>query len=106
MLASKISKNQLQIPAVLLLLSLLSVLPYDTHAQTLHNQTLDTIVKQRSVFKGSAQIGVGADPVSMACCPENTIFVANSGSDTVSVISTSNNTKVKDIPVGQQVILY
>ena len=47
----------------------------------------------------SPQIAVGKSPRAIAFdSTEETIYVANLDSNTVSVISTENNTKIKDIP--------
>lgn len=71
-------------------------------AQNLHNRTLEEIAKQTSGFDKIAVIDVGNSPTDI---DENdyihTAYVANSGSNTVSVISIENNTKIKDILVGQ-----
>jgi YVTN family beta-propeller protein len=47
------------------------------------------------------RVRVGLGPTGIAVNPEtNTIYVANSGSDTVSVIGGTNNTKIRDLSVG------
>ena len=82
-------------------------LPYDIDAQTpdaktLDSHTLDGIVNKTNVFNGNSQINVGADPESIAISLDtDKVYVANTGSGTVSVIDGTNNTKVKDIPVGK-----
>ena len=67
--------------------------------ETLHNQTLDAITKNMNVFPANSQINVGYDP-DIAIVPKNTLYVANLRPDTVSIISTSKNTKTTDIQVG------
>src|SRR6266516_6167322 len=68
------------------------ILPYDIDAQrpnkqTLHSQTLDTIIKQTNLFKGNSQINVGASTSSLDInLDTNTVYVANSGSAGISVI--------------------
>jgi YVTN family beta-propeller protein len=67
----------------------------------LHNGTLYEIIKQTSGSEENSQIDVGNTPNSIGINPlTNTLYVANYESDSVSVISTENNTKIKDIPVG------
>jgi YVTN family beta-propeller protein len=84
-------------------------LPYDISAQTLHNQTLEEIVKPKDTLEDNPQIDVGDGPQNIEINPENRdkstglitsiIYVANFWSNTVSVISGDNNNKIKDIPV-------
>jgi YVTN family beta-propeller protein len=69
--------------------------------QKLYNHTLYEIVKQSSGQDENSQIVVGSDPDAIAISERtNSVYVVNSGSDSVSVISGENNTKIKDIPVG------
>jgi YVTN family beta-propeller protein len=85
------------------------ILPYDISAQTLHNQTLEEIVKPKDTLEDNPQIDVGDGPQNIEINPENRdkstglitsiIYVANFWSNTVSVISGDNNNKIKDIPV-------
>lgn len=76
-------------------------MPNDIAAQTLHNQTLGEIVNQINPTD-TPGIAVGTSPnyIAINSFPPGTLYVANSDSNTISVISTENNTKVKDIPVG------
>ena len=98
------SKNQLTFPisAILMAIIVVCILPYHMYAviDTLHNQTLDSITKNINVFIANSQINVGDDPEKIAIGPKNTLYVANLRSDTLSIISTSKNTKTTDIQVG------
>ena len=97
------SKNQLTFPisAILMAIIVVCILPYHMYAviETLHNQTLDSITR-KNVFIANSQINVGDDPEKIAIGPKNTLYVANLRSDTLSIISTSKNTKTTDIQVG------
>ena len=74
---------------------------YAQKTQTLHQKTLYDIIKHISSNHNS-HIPVGKGPKSIGFNSyENTIYVANSGDNTVSVIDVTNNTKIKDIPVGK-----
>ena len=72
---------------------------------TLHDKTLYEVVRQTpAALNESAHIDVGDNPRAIDVSG-NTVYVANTGSNklepsTVSVISAENNTKIKDIPVG------
>jgi YVTN family beta-propeller protein len=86
------------------------MLPNNTNAdtsqtfenKTLHAHTLDSIVNQTNVVKTSPQIKVGHSPESIVFVSQtNTIYVANSDSDSVSVIDGIKNMKIKDIPVAK-----
>src|SRR5215211_1208334 len=90
---------------------LVVILSNNAFAQKLHDRTLDERLKQSPVLERNSQIDVGDSPVAVAVADTfigglgfgintNTVYVANSFSDTVSVISGENNTKIKDIPVG------
>jgi YVTN family beta-propeller protein len=75
--------------------------------ELMYNQTLYERIKETSGVHHSAQIGVGDSPQAITASTPyrstgvvSTVYVANSDSDTVSVISTVNNTKIKDIAVG------
>jgi YVTN family beta-propeller protein len=87
------------------------MLPYDIAAQTLHSQTLEEIVNPIDTSEENPHIDVGdSDRARSIDINSNRdkitdiitsiIYVTNSGSDSVSVISGDNNTKIKDIPVG------
>src|SRR5690242_14721568 len=71
---------------------------------TLHAHTLDSMVNQTNVVKKtSPQINVGHGPGSIVYVQQtNTIYVANTDSDSISVIDGTNNIKIKDIPVGKR----
>ncbi|MGH9980320.1 MAG: YncE family protein, partial [Nitrososphaeraceae archaeon] len=72
-------------------------------AQTLHNRTLYEIVKLDSQLYENPQIEVGIEPKDIEIHERtNKVYVANRGSDSVSVISGDSNTKIKDIPVGNR----
>ncbi len=79
--------------------------------ETLHSQTLDVIVNHTNAFEDSSQINVDKlmplyPPVPISIYSDlenfhiNTIYIANSGSNTVSVIDAKNNTNIKNIKVG------
>jgi YVTN family beta-propeller protein len=70
----------------------------------LHNRTVYEAVKQTSGLQETPQVDVGDLPSAIAVdSTSNSVYVANSDSDTVSVISGENNTKIgEDIPVGEQ----
>jgi YVTN family beta-propeller protein len=71
--------------------------------QTLHDRRLSEAVKQTSGLNENAQIEVGDSPLAVGIhVLTNTVYVANSGSDTVSVINAENNEKITDIPVGER----
>jgi YVTN family beta-propeller protein len=72
-------------------------------AQTLHDRTLYEVVKQTPELNESAQIDVGNDPNAIAInYATNTVYVTNYGSDSISVINGSDNTKIgEDIPIGK-----
>ena len=71
-------------------------------AQFLHNQTLYEVLKQTPELGEPSHIDVGISPLDIDVSGNTGIvYVANSDSDTVSVISAENNTKIKDIPVGK-----
>jgi len=80
------------------------VLPCDVYAQTLHNQTLDAITKHAKVAVGNSQINVGGGPQSIVVYKHADspalLYVANYFSNSVSVVTTSDNTILKEIPVG------
>jgi YVTN family beta-propeller protein len=75
-------------------------------AQSLHNQTLAEVVKQISVVDEDAYIDVGKSPSAVGIFYDEVlnsvrVYIANGDSNTVSVISGENNTKIgEDIPVG------
>ena len=93
----------LQIIGLGLVVTLLS---NNTFAQTLHDRTLYEVVKQTPELEKNSQIDVGKAPTSIDFnyLPFlNTIYVANSLSNSVSVIIGSDNTKIgEDIPVGER----
>jgi YVTN family beta-propeller protein len=69
----------------------------NTEAQLSQN-TLESIVNQTNVLT-SAQLSVGDEP-SFIVKSSDAIYVANSASDTVSVINPITNTVIKNIHVG------
>jgi YVTN family beta-propeller protein len=83
----------------IMILAPVVIVSNNAFAQTLHDQTLYEVVKQRPGLDENAQIDVGKTPVDTVRFLD-TVYVANAHSNTVSVISTENNTKIKDIPVG------
>jgi YVTN family beta-propeller protein len=91
---------------IIISLPIISIIPFPakgmlTTSNTLDAHTLDRIVNQTNVFKGTSQINVGHHPRSISIAPHtNTVYVANYDSGSVSVIDADNDTKLKDIPVG------
>jgi YVTN family beta-propeller protein len=88
---------------LIIIFALLGMLSNDALAQTesLHDRRLSEVVKQTSsVSNGNAQIKVGRLPSDLAIGKAGTLYVADYGSNTISVISTESNSKIKDIPVG------
>jgi YVTN family beta-propeller protein len=87
----------------IIILSLVIVLSNNSvFAQSLHNKTLYEIIKQNSNLNEISQIDVGKSPSDIAInYNTNIAYVVNSDSDSISIISLENNTKIgKDIPVG------
>jgi YVTN family beta-propeller protein len=91
----------------IMILAPIGILSSNAFAQILHNQTLYEVAKQTSGLNENAHIDVGSSPVSIGVLENKvtltyTVYVANSGSNTVSVISAENNTKIgEDISVGE-----
>ena len=86
----------------IMILSFIVILSNNAFGQgTLHNHTIYEMVSQSSGLDENPQIDVGVLPSAIRS-EENLgkAFVANSDSNTVSVLSMDNNTKIKDIPVG------
>jgi YVTN family beta-propeller protein len=78
---------------------------------TLHNQTLEEIVKPATLGH-DPELGIGINPVHMAIYSEHATGIASgkspppkmyvaTPSDFITVISVQNNTKIKDIKVGR-----
>ena len=74
------------------------VFPRNIIAQTLHDQSLGEIIKQE-VPKSIPQIDTDIEAGEMEINGDR-LYVSNSEPGTISVISTENNTKIKDIEVG------
>ena len=71
--------------------------------ENLHNRTLEEITKQTSGFNNTAHIDVGNFPIAIDINQaEYTLYIVNSYTRTVSVISIDNNTKIEDITVGNR----
>src|ERR1051326_4094714 len=79
---------------------------------TLHNQTLEEIVKPATLGH-DPELGIGINPVHMAIYSEHSTGIASgtnpppkmyvaTESDFITVISVENNTKIKDIKVGRE----
>jgi YVTN family beta-propeller protein len=88
----------------IMILALVLIFSNNATAQTLHNRTVYEIVKQTSGSDENAQIEVGDAPSAIAVDDFflGTVYVANFDSDSVSVISRENNTKIgEDIRVGE-----
>jgi YVTN family beta-propeller protein len=80
------------------------ILSHNAFAQPerLYDQMLYEEVKQASSLGEPAHIDVGDAPVAIVDnVVTDTVYVVNSGSNTISVISALNNTKIKDIPLGR-----
>ena len=67
----------------------------------MRGETLYEILSQIESKKGP-HIDVGRNLHEVGIMEDFAVYVANSGSDTVSVISAGNNTKVAYIPVGKR----
>lgn len=73
--------------------------------QLLHDRRLSEVVKQTSKLNQYSHIEVGNFPLAIAILEglgTIYVYVANSGSNTVSVIDARNNTKIGDVPVGEK----
>jgi YVTN family beta-propeller protein len=69
--------------------------PNVAYAQTLHERTLYELAKQTSGLHDTAQIDLGHPPQSIAVDEDtNTVYVANEFSNSVSVISGENHTRI------------
>jgi YVTN family beta-propeller protein len=98
----------LAILQIMMTLAPVIILSNDAFAQiqTLHNRTLYEVVKQTSGSDENSHIDVGDTPWAMELVEDfdlflDTLYVVNVDSDSVSVISAENNTKIgEDIPVG------
>ena len=91
----------LRLIVVIIVLALIGVSNF-TYAQQLHDQTLYEITKRTPTQ--IAHITVGKAPQAIGVSENtNTIYVANSHDDTVSVIDATTHTVIKQIhiPVGK-----
>jgi len=90
----------------IMVLALVDILSNNVFATSLHDQTLYEMTKQTSGLDEDPAIDVGDSPqtIELWSYPNRNnlsmIYVANSDSNSISVISTENNTKIKDIDVG------
>jgi YVTN family beta-propeller protein len=92
------SPNIVGLVEMAILVSTIPSILYAQKPKTIHEQTIDAILNQTNSPKGSAQIDVGLAPIDIAVdSVANRVHVANSSSDTVSVINGTTNTKIKDI---------
>ncbi len=96
----------LMISQIMGLVFVIILLSNNAFAQSLHDRTLYEMVKQTPEVEKNSQIDVGRAPAAIAVDIDNgftnTIYVANSGSDTVSIINGNDNTKIgEDIAVGE-----
>jgi YVTN family beta-propeller protein len=88
---------------IMILTLVVPSLSNNVFAQPLHNRTLYEVVKQTSGLNENSRVVVGDDPVAVGIHSSlDTIYVVNSGSNSVSVISALNDTKIKDIAVGER----
>jgi YVTN family beta-propeller protein len=86
----------------IMILAPVVIVSNDAFAQTLHDQTLYEVVKQRPGLGENSQIDVGDLPSIVGFDERRgTVYVANYDSNTVSVISGESNKKIKDIHVGE-----
>lgn len=85
----------------IMILAPVVIVSNNAFAQPLHSQTLYEVVKQTPEWSQTAQIDVSDSPSEISF-DGGKVYVANAVSDTLSVISTENNTKIKDIPVGDR----
>jgi YVTN family beta-propeller protein len=80
------------------------ILSHNAFAQsgeTLNDRRLSEVVNQASSSQQSSQIDVGEAPSAIGVSEEmNTVYVAKPDSNIVSVISGEDNTRIKDIEVG------
>jgi YVTN family beta-propeller protein len=76
----------------------------EIESQTLHNRTLPELANKISAIDEDPKIAVGNIPNSIAveAFDFNTVYVANGGSNSISVISGENNSRIKDIRVGEE----
>ena len=84
-----------------MILFFISSIYYNVQAQqvqSLHDQILGEFSNQITDYN-NAQIHTGDNPL-MIINTHDTLYVTNSGSNTVSVTDTGTNTKIKDIEVG------
>jgi YVTN family beta-propeller protein len=88
----------------IMILAPVVIVSNNAFAQRLHDQTLYEVVKQRPGLGENAQIDVGKAPLDIAVnTATNTIYVANARSNSISVISGENNTKIgEDILLGDE----
>ena len=65
----------------------------------MHSRTLEEIVKPNTGLNKNADVVVGQNPrtISISFDTKNTIYVANSGSDSVSIIDGTSNKLIKEI---------
>jgi YVTN family beta-propeller protein len=74
------------------------LLSNNAFAQTLHNRTLYEVVNQTSELEKNSQIDVGKSPSAIAVDEfTNTVYVANFGPNSVSVIDAVTNKVVAGI---------
>ena len=73
---------------------------HDIMAQTIYDETLDQIVEQSIKLDKNYHIALNYYPERLAFT-EDVLYVSNDESDTVSIISTESNAKIKDISVGR-----
>ena len=74
------------------------------YAQT-HDKTLYELTKQSPKIEVS-HIDAGKEPFTIKYVANEKVYVANSGSNTVSVINATTNEKIKDIVVGDKPTPY
>jgi YVTN family beta-propeller protein len=92
----------------ILILIYLVMLSNDVQAQSLNNRTLSEVANHSSGLGDNSLMDTGKYPVSISIAGSDsnsnfdTIYVANLLSNSLSVISGENNTKIKDIDVGDR----
>jgi YVTN family beta-propeller protein len=86
-------------PVILGILICTFDLSNNSFAQILHDRTLEEVTRQTSGVNKSSQIDVGRSPSNIVISFDK-VYVLNYDSNTLSVINKSNNTKIREIPVG------
>ena len=93
----------LKSPTLLILsvtLTYIFIITSNAYSQTLHDKTLDEMINQPLDSKTNSKIDVGKYPVAININEDNnTIYVANSGSKSITVVDGDTNTQLEDIKI-------